>query len=235
MKKLRETWGAKSPASALSRDELAAALPAIEAYDQHCLERPVTLDATLQIPGSKNYLATRVGVVLFRGIPVCTGTWVGPTWILTARHCLFRAEEDDNEPDGVKYVPLDPTLFSFQLDTIGSSRSQVTDQINGPLYEANKLRFLPKEDFNDQVILALAKPASNVAFPGLRVALAQRYDRLILYAFQRNASHTKVIRQKLDNPNVTDEVLSQIVKSWPQWIRFDGQQTCRIASLVGVF
>jgi hypothetical protein len=53
----------------------------------------------------------RVGVIFYSSLPLCTGTWVGPKWVLT-RHCLFNDKTKGAKTSDNKY---DIKKFSFAL------------------------------------------------------------------------------------------------------------------------
>lgn len=229
MKALRQRWGVRDPALSIPNDELADALRTFDSYDQNCLARLPDLDPTLAMPGAQTYLAKRIGVLARRGTPVCTATWVGPTWILTARHCLFTVQEDLTQPDGFKYDAVNIKEYSFQLDGTSSAPVQIINQINTSFYNKDQFKFVDRDDLHDQVILVLSGSPGGT-FPGLRLREPQQYDRIVLYAFQRNASIAQIIREKLNKPNITEERTTEIIKDWTRWMRFDAHQTCRIAA-----
>jgi len=223
----RQEWD-KTPPLTLPEPKLRSALGVLEKYDQECLRPPAALSEVLQTPGALEYVKARVGVVFFDGVPVCTGAWVAPSWVLTARHCVFTDEYDANLKIH-RFFPRDPTDFAFALDVPTATTVGVRAMIDSGAYAQRSELFDDLQDADDQVLLELAAPPVAGTFPGIALAEPGDHDRLLVYAFHFNANLIEAFRRKLDGRPETELDLAR--RRWKEVMRFDAAQTCRIARI----
>ena len=203
-----------------------------EDYDRACLGRLSDADAGAQTLWQQEHrdaaqtIERAAGVLVVKGSEgsaiVCSGAFVAPNYILTARHCVFRRgdEPELRDPETLEFAPLAMDLDSYRIEEIVHPRGIDEDW------------FYDDKTEIDYVFLRTSQPHPAPMEPAM--SGPQLFQGLILLSYQRN------IRRSSEPLSCNPEWWSQAAgqayvddQSWRKHMRYDAGAACMVTEIGG--
>ena len=203
-----------------------------EAYDRACLGRLSDADMGAQSLWQHEHrdaahtIARAAGVLVVNGSEgsaiVCSGAFVAPNYILTARHCVFRRgrEPELRDPGTLEFAPLARDLDNYRIEEIVHPRGMDENRFYDDLTEI------------DYVFLRTSQPHPAPMEPAM--SRPQLFQGLVLLSYQRNIR--RYSRPLSCNREWWSHAAGQAYvdnQSWREHMRYDAGAACIVTEIGG--